>query len=272
MTIHHSLLLVEGRQDALFLSKIFQLHGFRYINNIDEAPDRWSIFINQQRKKEHLAKLNANRPGLQLHELFEGVCLIDQGRSIVIQAVGGKRNKFRDKLDAINVQLEDGLASLNAIGLLPDADNNRDGAIQSSRQYLQAYGFNESVVQDSTHGTPTIGIFSLPNGQSQGGLEELLHECASVVYPNLLNGAKQYVNAIVTQQDRYEAEDIHELRTPQGPAKAVVGCIASVLAPGATIQVSLANHRWVCETSIAAINAPSVNALTTFLRQLCGLV
>lgn len=271
MTIHHSLLLVEGRQDSLFLSKIFQLHGFRYINNIDEVPGHWSIFINQRRKKEHQAKLNANRLGLQLHELFEGVCLIGQDRSIVIQAVGGKRNKFRDKLDAINVQLTDGLASLNAIGLLPDADDNRDGAIQSSRQYLQAFGFTESNGQVNTHATPAIGIFTLPNGQSQGGLEELLHECASVVYPNLLNGARQYVDAIVTQQERYASEDIHEMRTPQGPAKAVVGCIASVLAPGATIQVSLDNHRWVCETSIASTNAPSVNALTTFLRQLCGL-
>ncbi len=271
MSIHHSLLLVEGQQDVLFLSRLFQELGYRYVNNIEEVPERWSIFINERRKSEHHAKIIAGKSGLMLHELFEGACLLNKDQSIVIQAVGGKREKFQTKLNAIDGQLDGTLRSLNAIGLFPDADDNLRGALESSQNYLSACGVAPPQFNGICGEELRVGIFVFPNGHDDGGLEEILLECAEIVYPKLLKGAQRFVEEVVKQKASYSEEDMKELNTPQGPAKAIVGCISSVLTPGSTIQVSLRNNRWVSAESVNSAEAPRVAALKTFLQQLCGL-
>ena len=96
----------------------------------------------------------------------------------------------------------------------------------------------------------------------------MLVDCAEAVYPALIAGARTFVNGVDTASATYTEEDMREMKTPQGPVKAFVGSVASVLKPGSTIQVSVLRDRWVSDATLAT---PRVAALVGFLKALCGL-
>ena len=165
--------------------------------------------------------------------------------------------------------IDGGLESLIGVGLIPDADTNPAASLASAQDALRSAGLtppagNEQLVA----GTPNSGIFVLPGGDAPGGLEDLLIDCAGIIYAELLASARAFVDSVDVDSQTYAPEDMREMKTPQGPVKAVVGAMSSVLKPGATIQVSILRDRWVSETTITA---PRVAALMHFLQSLCGL-
>jgi len=119
-----------------------------------------------------------------------------------------------------------------------------------------------------TAGPPKTGIFVLPNCDASGGLEDVLIECGRTVYPDLHTAADSYVQSVNLGSRAYTDDDMSEMRTPQGPVKAIFGSMSSVLRPGSTIQVSLLRDRWI---SPQTMDTPSIATLVTFLKSLCEL-
>ena len=269
MTRKHCYILVEGQQDVLFLGRILQTIGVSDVRNVDDISSVWAPLVNTGRLTEHRGLIDAGRQGLDIHQLFNGVCFQTGTHSLVVRKVGGRGREFRRNLESINSLLDGGLASLIAVGLVPDADDNPKGVRQSCEAALRAVGLTVPQDQDNLHfAQPNTGIYALPRPTETGAVEDLMLDCAQSVYPTLHDGALAFIDSIDKALPSFTPEDLAEINGPRGRVKAAVGCISSFLKPGSTVQVSILKDRWVSPTTITL---PRINAILTFLKDLCEL-
>jgi hypothetical protein len=105
----------------------------------------------------------------------------------------------------------------------------------------------------------SVGIFVLPDNSMQGVLEHLILECGEVVYPELVERARQYVSAFG------EGERKRAKWRPFSEPKAVVASVSSLLKPGKTNTSSISDNRWIGEETRSS---PKLAALLAFLFQL----
>ena len=92
---------------------------------------------------------------------------------IQVIEVGGKY-KFQSKLDALLSHARSRGLQLSAIGVMRDADNSPKGALQSVLNALRSVGLSAPISQGAfVPGDPSVGIFILPDGESQGSVEGL---------------------------------------------------------------------------------------------------
>jgi len=269
MNRQHSYLLVEGQQDVYFVGRILEELGLRSAQRPEQVPARWEPFLDDVARQRDQAERSAGRSGVPFWQMFKPACLFSDSHVVVVERVDGNRAKFARTLRATNALIDGGLASLTGVGIVPDADIDPTASFASAQEAMRSAGLvapdnNQEVIA----GSPNTGVFVLPGGADQGGLEQVLIDCAEAVYPALIAGARTFVNSVDTDNAAYTEEDMREMKTPQGPVKAVVGSVSSVLKPGATIQVSVLRDRWVSHTTLGT---PRVAALVSFLHSLCGL-
>jgi len=269
MNGHHSYLLVEGQQDVYFVGRILEELGLHSAQRPEQIPGKWSPFLDDVARQRDHAERQAGRNGIPFWQMFKPACLLSQLHSVVVERVDGNRAKFGRTLRATDALIDGGLASLTGVGVVPDADVDAAASLASAQAALRSAGLaapnsNQEVIA----GNPNTGIFVLPGGVAQGGLEQVLIDCGEVVYPALIAGARTFVGGVDTDSAAYSEEDMREMNTPQGPIKAVVGSVSSVLKPGSTIQVSVLRDRWVSDATLAT---PRVAAIVQFLKSLCGL-
>lgn len=119
MTQKHCYILVEGQQDVLFIGRIFQTLGVPDVQNVDDISSVWTPLVDTHRLTEHRGLIAAHRQGLDIHQLFKGVCFQSATHSIVVRKVGGRGKEFRRNLVSIDLLLDGGLAALTAVGLVP---------------------------------------------------------------------------------------------------------------------------------------------------------
>lgn len=269
MTQMHCYIAVEGQQDILFLGRLIQTIGVPDVRNVEDISSVWKPLIDTRRLTEHQGLVSAGRNGLELHQLFSGVCFQNETHSIVVRKVGGRGKEFRRNLESFDSVLDGGLASLNSVGLVPDADDNPAAVRQGCEAALRAVKLQVPFAQSNIFsGKPNTGIYALPHPTVAGAVEELMLDCAECVYPELHSGAFSFVDSIVKSSPSFTAGDLTEINGPRGRAKAAVGCISSYLKPGSTVQVSILKDRWVSSNTISL---PRVAALVIFLKDLCGL-
>jgi hypothetical protein len=111
-------------------------------------------------------------------------------------------------------------------------------------------------------GTPRLGLYILPNNSDQGVLETLLCECGEVSYPLYMERAKSYVG-------QFSKEELRQNKVKWKPfdeEKAIVAAVASILKPGKTNTVSIADNAWVSTETEKQIVA--LKNLVSFLREL----
>ena len=118
-----------------------------------------------------------------------------------------------------------------------------------------------------TQGSPRLGAFVLPDNAAPGTLEDLLLDSAALVYPCLLDTARQHVDAEGNDKCCLRV-DLEELAKPAGRKKAIVGAMASILRPGKAVQVSIQDNRWLRDV---ALTLPRIKAVQDFLRHLFDL-
>lgn len=156
------------------------------------------------------------------------------------------------------------------IGVFADADwdDQPTGRFQRLKNELQDIGLpvSTSAPGEVSGGHPRLGIYIFPDNRRQGTLEDLLDECAAKVYPGLREGARAFVDG--ADRTILSPEDIEEIAKTSGGIKATLGCVASFLMPGSTLQVSVARNRWVRDDALAIENIAAVHS---FLKRLLGL-
>ena len=91
-----------------------------------------------------------------------------------IIAVGG-RDKFRKGLSGLAPHIQ--TFPVEWLGVVRDADENAEGALQSVSDALDAAGFPKPVHHAAFVGTqPRVGVFVMPDGKNRGALEALCRQ------------------------------------------------------------------------------------------------
>lgn len=239
------------------------------MRSADDLPVTWQPLVDQTLRQRDTALRARGRAGIGFWQMFRPACLVNDSYCVVIEHVSGNRSQFGRTLVGTGSMLDGGLQALAAVALLPDADLSSIASFASAQEALRKA--NLAVPEKPamvTVGPPRTGVFVLPDCNGNGGLEDLLIDCAAAVYPDLLAVARTFIGSVAIDSTAYTAEDTVEMRTPQGPLKAIVGSMASVLQPGSTIQVSVQRNRWVSPPSMRTAR---LGALTNFLKTLCDI-
>jgi len=269
MSVKHCFILVEGQQDILFIGRLIQSLGVPSVENVEQISSVWSPLIDTSRLTEHRGRLKTGSSGLPMHVLFSGACFQSEQHSVVIQKAGGRGTLFRRTLQSMNTLLDGGLQGLGAVGLIPDSDDDPTAIRQSCEQILKDTSLLTPIrPANVAYGKPNTGIYTLPRPTDCGATEDLMLDCAQLIYPTLHAAAIQFVDSVEKTCPPFEAVDLMEINSPHGRSKAVVGCISSFLRPGSTIQVSILRDRWVSRNTVSL---PRIQELVSFLKSLCEL-
>lgn len=251
-----ALIGVEGNHDQAFLSKVLrELLGFSKCEDQKNLDPLWRKFIPVYPPKTGKLHLRLDMPSI----------LYTDTLSVAIYAGEGSRlvGNLKDKLADI-----DYLNSLSAFAIVADADKQKPAEVakkyyEELREYFTNFPFEISEIGAVTEAMPRLGIYILPNNFDQGVLDTLLCACGEIAYPMYMERAKSYIS-------QFSDEEIKQIGwKPFDKEKATVATIASILKPGKTNTVSIADNAWISTQTEQQIS--SLQNLTIFLRKLLSI-
>jgi hypothetical protein len=218
----YAYLVVEGPHDVEVVGRVLKLSGFSRVEQIDRLNDFWLDIIPKNFPPEGNLLKRVSIPVFFQRDDF----------SIAIHSAGGisKIPKVL-RITLLNILRKED-RYLSSVGILIDADSVT--AKLSCQTMIRSLGDEILPFSQIKHpgeiisGAPRMGIHVFPNNEDRGTLEDALIQCASVVYPTLLEGALNYVGSIGEQyRSQWGLTD---------EAKAVVGSISNILRPGKASQ------------------------------------
>ena len=255
----HAIIGVEGPQDQAFVSKVLkqllnfqdfrgkQLRGLEV--NIDPF---WRRFIPRYPKKGDLYK-RLDMPSILYND------------SVSVAIYAGEGSNLITNLDDIVGGYPPYKQELTAFGIVADADDSPPASVVGDyadrfRNYYPNFPNQAGVVDTSN---PRTGIYVLPDNESQGVLDTLLCYCGEVVYPEYMQRAQTYL-------DNFSAQELESLEwKPFNRQKALVATVVSVLKPGKTNTVSIADNDWVSNPTQQSV--PQMRKFVNFLQQLLDI-
>jgi hypothetical protein len=247
---------VEGNHDQAFLSKVLrELFGFSKCEDQKNLDTLWRKFIPVYPPKTGRLHLRLDMPSI-LHT---------DTLSVAIYAGEGSRlvDNLKDKLADI-----DYLNSLSAFAIVADADKKKPAEVAKKyhdelKEYFPNFPFEVSETGSVTEDVPRLGVYILPNNSDQGVLDTLLCACGEVAYPVYMERAQSYIS-------QFSEEEVSQIGwKPFDKEKATVATIASILKPGKTNTVSIADNAWISTQTEQRVS--SLQNLTIFLRKLLSI-
>jgi len=250
--------VVEGPHDVEFVARVLKVYGFQRVLNFSDLDDYWT----------RLVPTSFPPNGDLLKRVPVPLFVQNDTYSIAIHSAMG--------IDRIVERIEESIvlidrSELTSIAVVLDSDLKVDPSTRYTalREKIRPLGVNlpeqpgEIAVNELR-----AGVFVLPDNNSMGTLEDVLLDCASVVYPSLLNGAEAFVAGVDLQGDEFVQKDREDFGKPAGRKKAIISCISGILRPGKAIQVSIQDNRWL-DTRVH--NRPLMHAIFTFFEGLFEL-
>lgn len=99
-------------------------------------------------------------------------CCFGRDAKVQIMDVGGER-QFAGRLKTIVDEIQ-ARPSFRSIGVVRDADDNPGGAFRSVCGHVRGVGYEPPTVHGRfSDGTPSIGVFIVPDGKECGAIETL---------------------------------------------------------------------------------------------------
>jgi hypothetical protein len=252
-------LVVEGPHDVEFAYRLLSPYGMkriRFKKEIDEffhslIPSKFPVENDDIQKRvpiplflqsetHAIAIRNAMGDSQLVNVMVSSTTLTDLNKYVGVGIIldSDKQNSAHDRYAAI-----------------------KQGLLKKSQQ-LELH----DELGEVNRGTPNMGAFVLPDNATLGTLEDLLLECANVVYPNLLEIAKNYVDA--AKNTNLTKEELEDIEKPAGKNKAIVGAMATIMKPGKSVQVSIQDNGWL---KGEALTLPRIKSVQTFLQTLFEL-
>jgi hypothetical protein len=257
-------LLTEGVHDVFFLGKILrERHGLKKVEDARKLDPEWDETILPKQFPHE----NSLRPSVPAPTFYKSAAA-----SVALVNADGI-DKLGKRLRAHHTKLTDRGVGLDALGVILDADYvhaNQKAPAQRFAEMadlLASLGFPRPAEPEAVAGVPRTGIYILPGGGALGTLEDLLLECAAVVYPTLGCRAVRFIDHLDRSAPEFVTRDLDEIGAPSGRHKAVLAAMGAVLKPGKPTQASIEDHRWIEPRTLAL---PRVAALAGFLGQLLG--
>ncbi len=233
--MNYAIIGVEGNSDQAFVSKVLKLLGFKDFKEQHKGLKSkldpfWYSFIPKYPKKDE---------GNLYQRLDMPSILFNDNISVAIYA--GEGSNLITNLDDIIYANSDYQNNISAFGIVADCD--RDTPANIVKKYADSFQSHfpnfpqQCGIVDLN--IPRTGIYILPDNKNQGVLESLLIECGNIVYPELIESATNYINII---PDEYKRK-----WKPFDEEKALIATIVSILKPGKTNTVSIADNKWISE-------------------------
>ena len=248
---------VEGPHDIEFVARLLKPNGFARVRKLSDLDPYWVNLVPKDFPPDDDLLKRVPVP------LFFQTAT----RSVAIQSATGVSRLVSLVQGTLDIKQQE---LPNAVGIILDADSaqspqQRFTAILSelSDKGVLLAAKAPAAMGDVTANSPRWGIYVLPDNKTAGTLEDVLLECADLVYPNLKAGAEAFVTGI--NRGLLMENELDETKNTAGLNKARVNCISSVLKPGKAIQVSIQENRWL---DGKALNLPRVVAASNFLVRL----
>ncbi len=254
--MRYAIIGVEGQHDQAFVGKVLKLLGFKdfrvELKGLKSALDPfWRKFIPVYPKKGDLYE-RLDMPSILFNDTI----------SVAIYAGGG--SSLVTNLDDILSANSEYQTDLAAFGIVADCDKSTPDCIcepyaNKFRNYFPNFPARPGVVDTNS---PRTGIYVLPDNQQQGVLDTLVCKCGKIAYPAYMERARSYL-------DKFTEEDKKILKLKNFDLdKALVATVVSVLKPGLTNTVSIAQNDWVSEETQ---EVPALAKFIDFLRELLEL-
>lgn len=241
-------IVVEGAHDASFLGQLLKARGFLAANRLSLVPEHWKILFPKAFPMD----------GETLDRVMRFPDVFTQDEVVIGITTSGSDSRIistlRSVIDAI------GPASLAGIAVFIDIDK-QDTAVRFAAIQKRIIAMNKAAEDEGQPGypiavpqiagvmkagRPPVGVFLFPDNKNSGALEDILLECARINHPAIAKAAVSFV-ADLDRTSPTDQVDLKLLRSGMGKGKAVVGTIANLLKPGASIASSLAQTEWLAE-------------------------
>jgi hypothetical protein len=252
-------LIVEGYHDAEVTGRLLRRKKLNLVTMINRLDLYWKPLVPKEFPPD----------GDLMKRVPTPLFFQNNSYSIALQIAQGGLEVIVKKLKATMENYETLLSDLVGIGILIDADYKHKGA-KGKFKVLKKELANIIKLPNSPgkvlNSNPKTGIFIFPDNKNKGTIEKILLKCGEKVYPDILSGAKHFVSGINLKL--LNLNDKKEFIKPSGKDKAEIGCVANILKPGKSIQVSIQDNDWINDQSI---KIPEVASLSRFLQELFDL-
>jgi hypothetical protein len=246
----YSLIGVEGNHDQAFLCKVIcKLLGFKkFDGQVSELDGYWRKFIPNYPPKNGRIYARLDMPSILFKEDVFVAVYVGEGDNLV--------PRLSAKLADMDHEM------LFAFGILADSDNNtpEEVAARYSLKFQEFFPDFPRMPGTVSKGKTRSGIYVLPDNLNPGVLETLLCKCGENVYPTYMERANAYIN-------QFSKEEIEKLKwKPYDRQKALIATVASILRPGKTNTVSIADNDWICKKTLEEV--PEMSQISVFLGEL----
>jgi hypothetical protein len=253
MTRSYALFAVEGPSDQVIVRNVLRrILGFNlWDGKIDELHDLWP-------RTDDIVPDFSSKAGNVYRRVALPSILYSDSMSIAVFEGEGSSLINRLKALFLNHSLHD---KLSAFAVFADSDKALpvDVALRYQRELVHFFAHFPTQPGQVVNGPPKLGVFVFPDNRNQGVVEHLVLECGEIVYSELLQRAVEYVHQFdVHDRDR-------ERWAPFDEQKAIIASVASLLKPGKTNTVTLADNEWISERTQGVT---SLGTLIDFCKEL----
>jgi hypothetical protein len=246
--------VTEGPHDVEALGRLLSTLGANRVKSIDQLDAFWERLVPRVFPHEGALLRRVPVPVFFQAETF----------SVAVHSAIG--------ISEISKVTKASLANLDelpaAVGVVVDADHRCASVVWNEiLAEMGEFDFGRAPGQPGVS-EPRAGVFVLPNNEDQGTLETILLRCGEKIYPELIAGARAWIEPldpkdntifVTTKEGKYLAK-------PAGKVKAVVAAVASVLRPGRSVQVSIQDNLWL--SAPEALSIPEVAEFQAFVSSL----
>lgn len=253
--VKYAIIGVEGPHDQAFVGKVLRKFlKFETFTGEKENLDKfWEKFIPKYPKKGNLYN-RLDMPSILFKDSISVAVYAGEGSNLV---------KNMDDILWNNYQYQSDIA---AFGIVADADKKTPETVVEDYynclvKYFPNFPKSPEFVDENM---PRTGIYVLPDNASQGVLDTLLCQCGEAVYPEYMERAKSYLAEF--SDDERKKKPLKW--KPFDREKALIATVVSVLKPGKTNTVSIADNDWVSDKSqneVAALKS-FIDFLTLLLE------
>jgi len=243
----YTLILVEGFHDAEVVGRILSGEEFIHIKSKKEVDPIWGQLIPTKFPV-----------GDDLLERVNVPLFYNKGESSIAIKICGSITKIGTIYGELRNTILNGFKDIDNVFIIIDCDNNSE--IDLRRKMVDTLSFPSIGKGVTSIGGKKYGLFIMPNNNDTGTIEKLLIECGRTKYPDLIDKATSFIDAV--DLSLLTPKDKEELIKPFGKEKAVVGVAANILKPGKSITVSIHDNRWI-EPDV--ISSTSVNSLVQYI-------
>ena len=251
VSLKYCILGVEGPHDQAFISKLLKQQRLEEFNGRRDSVDPfWEKFIPTYPKNGKLYD-RLDMPSIFFSPTHSVVVYQGEGSNLCKNLKG--RIREHDPY----------VKDIHAFGLVLDADtvSPQQKATKYTNELRELYPGLVSEPGKIVAGEPRTGIYVLPDNKRPGTLDNILVDCATVMYPDHKVSAIQFLDSLNSAHKSHWGPFDHE--------KSMVSTIVSVLKPGAANTSSIRQDDWICDKTVNGV--AEVALLGEFLKDLLDL-